>query len=434
MKFPLFKTKTKIISADVRLGIPGKFIALVTTLLLVALGGWGSVLALKTTRQIEAELQGRAQEIAKFAARLCAEVLLAGSLSGIDKLMKEVQREPGVAKITILDSTGKLLWEGGEGDPQSHFAASATISSVWGDNFGIAVVQLYGEPVIQAQREVWLSVLQLGLALWILLSAAIWFAFSRMVMENLRLYEETKQRASELQVMTRELEAKNRELDTFVYTVSHDLKAPLVSLKGMADLLLQDYGGKLDQEGRHYLERLKGNTEQMERLILDLLALSRIGREGRAAEAVDLDEVVATLLTEWAEPIRSKEIKVVRSALPILWGIRPQIEQVMANLFSNAVKYIGNSPHPLIQIGTTNGAEGMVQCYVRDNGIGIDPLYHEKIFGLFHRLKETEAEGTGVGLAIVKKIVEGTGGKIWVESQKGQGTTFYFTWPKVQGS
>ena len=169
----------------------------------------------------------------------------------------------------------------------------------------------------------------------------------------------------------------------------------------------------------------------MEQLILDLLALSRIGREGRAPEAVPLGKVADALLLEWEERIRTRGIIVIRHELSPLWGVRTQIEQVMANLVSNAIKYLSDSPQPVIEIGAKDGG-GMVECYVKDNGIGIDPAYHEKVFEIFQRLKETDAEGTGVGLAIVKKIVEGAGGRIWIESAKGQGATFRFTWPRAE--
>ncbi len=250
-------------------------------------------------------------------------------------------------------------------------------------------------------------------------------------LENARLFEDSNRLVKELKGLTELLGTKNKELDTFVYTVSHDLKAPLVTLQGMADLLLSEYEGKLDEQGRHYLDRLKANAQQMEQLVLDLLALSRVGKEGHSPEEVSLDQVVEDLLLEWGETIRVRGIRVVHHGLPTLWGVRTHIEQVMTNLLGNAVKYLGDSAAPVIEIGAKDGGE-MVECTVRDNGIGIDPAYHEKIFEIFQRLKETEAEGTGVGLAIVKKIIEGAGGRTWVESAKGQGSTFHFTWLKAQ--
>jgi signal transduction histidine kinase len=225
-----------------------------------------------------------------------------------------------------------------------------------------------------------------------------------------------------------ELRAKNAELESFVYSVSHDLKAPLVAIQGLAEIIVEDYGPRLDDEGRRLLGRLQANVAQMERLILDLLELSRIGRESRAPEAVDVGDVVDDFAAEMGAALRARGVEIVRNQTGVLWGIRTRVEQVMSNLLGNAVKYMGEQPKPRIEVGMRpDGA--FVECYVKDNGIGIDPVYHEKIFEIFQRLQEVEVEGTGVGLAIAKKIVVKAGGRLWVESAKGQGATFFFTWP-----
>ncbi|MBI2218887.1 MAG: HAMP domain-containing protein [Candidatus Rokubacteria bacterium] len=240
--------------------------------------------------------------------------------------------------------------------------------------------------------------------------------------QNARLYEEARRAMAAL-------EAKNVELDSFVYSVSHDLKAPLVTLHGMTGIVLEDYSAKLDRAGVHYLERIQANVEQMERLIQDLLVLSRVGREGRTAESVNMREVVDDVLAGLGHLAEERGVKVVVRDDAVLRGIRTQIEQVYANLIGNAIKYAGDIATPLVEIGAIDRGEH-VECYVRDNGIGIDPSYHQKVFEIFQRLKEIEAEGTGVGLALVKKIVEGAGGRVWVESTRRQGATFRFTWPK----
>lgn len=240
--------------------------------------------------------------------------------------------------------------------------------------------------------------------------------------ENARLYEESQRARADL-------EGKNAELDTFVYSVSHDLKAPLVTIQGMAGLLLEEYGPQLPEEASRYLGRIQANTQQMESLITDLLALSRIGHEARSPVAVSLAEVVDDVAADLAPALRDRGIELVRRDLPILWGIRTQIDQVMRNLIGNAVKYLGDTAAGRVEVGAVE-REAFVECHVRDNGIGIDPAYHERIFEVFQRLKEVEADGTGVGLTIVRKIVQTNGGRIWVESAKGQGTTFRFTWPK----
>jgi signal transduction histidine kinase len=239
--------------------------------------------------------------------------------------------------------------------------------------------------------------------------------------DNARLLDEARAAAAALR-------DKNAELDAFVHTVSHDLRAPLVSIQGMAELIIEDHAAGLDEDGRHYLRRVQANTHRMERLLLDLLELSRIGREERPAEHVPLGDVVRDVLAELHEQVRARGITVVTGELPTVRAVRVQMEQVVRNLLTNAVKYMGDTPSPTIEIGAIP-REAHVECWVRDTGIGIDPRYQDDIFKLFHRLKDVEAEGTGVGLAIVKKIVEAAGGRLWVESAPGQGSTFRFTWP-----
>jgi signal transduction histidine kinase len=250
-------------------------------------------------------------------------------------------------------------------------------------------------------------------------------AQAALALENARLLAETQSQATALQ-------EKNGELDSFVYTVSHDLKAPLVTIQGMSSIVLEEYAEKLDEDGRHYLQRIVANTQQMERLILDLLTLSRSGREAHSPEEVPLAELVRDIVADLAEALQPKGIEVVIGELPTIRAIRVQMEQVMKNLLTNAIKYMGDPASPSIEIGATSRSTE-TEVWVRDTGIGIDPAYHDKIFEIFQRLKDVEAEGSGVGLPIVKKIVQGAGGRIWVESARGQGSAFRFTWPAARG-
>jgi signal transduction histidine kinase len=255
--------------------------------------------------------------------------------------------------------------------------------------------------------------------------------YAAVTIEQARLYDDLTRTNAHLLQQTAELQIKNSELDSFAYAVSHDLKAPLVTLQGMTGLLEEGWGAQLDEQGRHFLTRIAATAQHMERLIGDILVLSRLGREGRGSEAVSLDGVVDGVLAELAEPLRTRGVKVTRAALGTVQAVRSQMEHVFSNLLSNAVKYLGDTPAaPAIEIGqVARGAD--VAYFVRDNGIGIDPAYHEKIFETFERLKEIDAEGTGVGLAIVKKIVEAGDGTLWVESAPGEGATFFFTWPHL---
>jgi signal transduction histidine kinase len=229
-----------------------------------------------------------------------------------------------------------------------------------------------------------------------------------------------------------QLRTKTAELDRFVYSISHDLKAPLISIEGLAQIIVADYGARLDDEGRDLLERVQVNVTRMERLIRDLLELSRVGREAHASEAVDLAEMVDEFVAETGAALRARAIQVACRETGSLWGARTHVKQVLWHLLRNAVAYMGDQPAPAIEVGARpSGA--LVECYVRDNGIGIDPRSHDKIFEVFHRLHEVEAEGNGIGLTIARKVVERVGGHLRVESAKGAGTTFRFTWPAGPG-
>jgi signal transduction histidine kinase len=240
--------------------------------------------------------------------------------------------------------------------------------------------------------------------------------------EQSRLLTATEAHASALR-------AKNAELDSFVYSVSHDLKAPLVSIEGLSSLLLAEYGERLDADMRNFLERIQANVQHLERLIADLLALSRIGREAHPLEDIDLREAVAAVLDELSGAVSARGVNVVVGDLARVRAIRVQIEQVIRNLLSNALKYLGETPRPCVEIATIE-RDDEVEALVRDNGIGIDPAYHTKVFEMFQRLNDVDVAGTGLGLPIVKKIVEGAGGRIWIESSRGAGTTVHFTWPR----
>ncbi len=220
------------------------------------------------------------------------------------------------------------------------------------------------------------------------------------------------------------------ERDAFVYRVSHDLKAPVVALNGMASILLEEYGERLEEQGKFYLQRLMVNAGLLERLLGDLLAYSRIGRKEPVLERFRPEEVIQKVMAEHADTVSRKGIGIeLQSPLPEVSFDRGEFEQIFSNLLSNAILFVGDRSHPRIEIGgREEGAR--IEFYVKDNGIGIAPEYHDVIFGIFERLKEIETEGTGMGLALVKKIVDLADGKIWVESKKGEGAAFFLSLPK----
>jgi PAS domain S-box-containing protein len=220
-----------------------------------------------------------------------------------------------------------------------------------------------------------------------------------------------------------ELEAKNRELESFVYTVSHDLKAPLISLDGFSSALQKEF-----EKGKHYLERIQANVAHMDGLIRDLLELSRVGQVLGPIEEIN----VATLLTEIQEELavelgKARAELVVQEPLPAVRADRSRIRQVFANLIGNAIKFRRQERPLRIEVGCQK-ERSFYRFHVADNGIGIAPQYHEQIFDPFRKL-DPETEGLGIGLALVKKIVEHHSGRVWVESKEGEGATFYFTLP-----
>jgi signal transduction histidine kinase len=234
----------------------------------------------------------------------------------------------------------------------------------------------------------------------------------------------------ELESAVDELRRRNAELDAFVHTCSHDLRTPLVSMQGMVGLILQEFGDQVDERGQHYLGRLNANVVHLEHLITDLREVALAGRDGRRPETADLGGIVRYLLEEIGEVLETRKIHVEVGELHPVHGVSAHVEQVVRNLIENAVKYLGDGPEPRIEIGSAL-RDTHVECWVRDNGIGIDPAYHDKVFEMFQRLNDVHVDGTGIGLAIVKKVVEGAGGRVWVESALGQGATFRFTWPRA---
>lgn len=232
---------------------------------------------------------------------------------------------------------------------------------------------------------------------------------------------------SERERMLDELEFKNAELERFTYTVSHDLKSPLITIKGFLGFVREDTErgnmGRLDTD----IQRISDATDKMQNLLNDLLELSRIGRLTNQPETIPMNTLINEVLELLHGRIHSGNITVrVAEKLPAVFGDRQRITEVFQNLIDNAAKFMGDQPKPCIDIGVKGEMDGMPIFMVSDNGIGIASAYKEKIFGLFDKL-DARTEGTGIGLAIVKRIVEFQGGRIWVESEPGRGATFFFT-------
>jgi signal transduction histidine kinase len=226
------------------------------------------------------------------------------------------------------------------------------------------------------------------------------------------------------------LESVNKELDDFTYIVSHDLKEPLRSIDAYSKFLADDYQEKLDQEGKHYLERIRSNAERMKRLIEDLLEISRLKKKGSSIAEVDTGEFIDEAKARLEYLITQKGVEIlVKDKLPRIFCDRIRLVEVFLNLISNAIKF-NDKPKPVIEIGCQDKGD-FYEFYVKDNGMGIKEEYFDKIFEVFQRLgKREDVEGTGAGLTIVKKIVQMHKGKIWLESKPLEGSVFYFTIPK----
>lgn len=243
-----------------------------------------------------------------------------------------------------------------------------------------------------------------------------------------------------LKQLERDLKLSNQELEHFTFSISHDLQTPLRGIHGFADLLLRRAKDRLEDKEVHYLVRMRAGAARMAALINDLLELSRIGHIAQPSEACDMEALVAQARSEIEPLITTTGARIqVERPLPVVEADRLRLVRVWVNLLSNAVKFSKPGVPPLVTVGAAGPQERDDRrewaFFVRDNGIGIAPEYHQQIFEIFRRLHTYEEyEGTGAGLAIVKRIIEFRGGRVWVESQEGAGSTFWFTLPEEAGT
>lgn len=265
-----------------------------------------------------------------------------------------------------------------------------------------------------------------GIGTGLLLTLLIWllvYGRARAMQASLELERRVAER-------TAELAAKNRELETFTYSVSHDLKAPLRGIDGYSRLLLSDYAERLDEEGRHFVQTIRKATEQMDQLINDLLAYSRIERRGMMLTQVDPRQLAETLVAERAEEIRTRGVQVtVNIACEHVNAEAEGLALALRNLLDNALKFTCQVAEPRVDIGG-GVQDGKCVLWVRDNGPGFDMQYRERIFEIFQRLHRAEEfPGTGIGLAIVRKSMQRMHGRAWAQSEPGEGATFFLEVP-----
>jgi PAS domain S-box-containing protein len=250
-------------------------------------------------------------------------------------------------------------------------------------------------------------------------------------LENARLFSDLQVELVARKELIAELESKNAELERFTYTVSHDLKSPLFTIRGFLGYLEQDAKSGNQERLRTDIQRISDATDKMQRLLNELLELSRIGRMKNESHPIRFGELAREVADLVDGRIMERGITVhIEENLPTVFGDRQRLMEVLQNLVDNAAKFMGDQKEPRINIGQDAEEGGMPVLYVQDNGIGIPPEHYERVFGLFNKLNPM-AEGTGIGLAIVKRIIEVHGGRIWVESEVGMGSTFYFTLPRA---
>jgi K+-sensing histidine kinase KdpD len=254
--------------------------------------------------------------------------------------------------------------------------------------------------------------------------------------------EQRRQREGEIRKLNQklanraaELESSNKELESFAYSVSHDLRAPLRHVVGFSELLQKQAASLLDDKSQRYIKTILDSAKKMGKLIDDLLSFSRIGRAETKKSLVNLEQLVKDVVSEIEQETRGREIAWKIDALPVCYGDRSMLMLVLANLVSNAVKFTRMRTRAEIEIGCADGDNDDLEVFVRDNGAGFDMQYANKLFGVFQRLhRADEFEGTGIGLATVQRIIHRHGGKVRAEGAVDQGATFYFSLPKAQHS
>jgi PAS domain S-box-containing protein len=244
-----------------------------------------------------------------------------------------------------------------------------------------------------------------------------------------------------VQERTAQLESANRELEAFTYTVSHDLRAPLRAMEGFSRILLEEYAPKLDQDAKHYLERVRAGALRMGQLVDDLLAFTRIGRQPLSVTPIRPALIVSRVLQDFQAEIEARKVTVAVEDLPACHADPILLQQVYANLIGNALKFTRGRSDALVTVGCHNGHSAEIEAiddrnhvyFVRDNGVGFEMAYVDKLFGVFQRLHAAaDYEGTGVGLAIVHRIVTRMGGRIWAAGAVDEGATISFTLPPAE--
>jgi signal transduction histidine kinase len=337
------------------------------------------------------------------------------------------------------DISGSQIWKRLEESPTGQYLQTSVVDDV---TRHYAYREIPGFPLIvaiglsvddfkEASSVARLNIYSIALLATLLIAATTFFFYrQRQLLTQIEAKNiELEQRADEIEQKNIELQGQNAELERFNYTVSHDLKAPLVTIKGFLGLLQKDINAQDPEAIERDAGQIGDAADKMARLLEELLELSRIGRQMNPPENLELNQLVQEALARVAIQIKNQNVEVrVAPDLPTVYGDPGRLLEVFQNLIDNSIKFMGSQISPRIEIGA-HRKNGEVHCFVRDNGIGIVSEYQSRVFDLFERL-DARVEGTGVGLALIKRIVEVHGGRIWIESEgEGRGATFWFTLP-----
>jgi light-regulated signal transduction histidine kinase (bacteriophytochrome) len=262
-------------------------------------------------------------------------------------------------------------------------------------------------------------------------TAAAAFEVTSLLTQLRALNQDLERRVDE---RTGELQAANADLESFSYSVSHDLRAPLRAVDGFCQMFIDEFGASVPPDGRFMLDKARAGAVRMSQLIDDLLRLARFSRQPLNTRPVPTDSLVKGVLAQFDTQLRERNVEIRIDALPDCVADGALLEQVFTNLLSNALKFTAGRPNTHIQVGARREA-GSYVYFVKDNGVGFDMRYAERLFGVFQRMhSQAQFEGTGIGLSIVQRIVRRHGGRVWAESTPQQGATFYFSLPHTQAT
>lgn len=373
-------------------------------------------------RQLPAKISGLATQVADNPTQGRNVSLLRIEAEQIMRLLEHT-----ISLRRNNDTAGPALADVAEGRAKVAVAGLRSLVTEMQEREAELLVQREQKVIVSARYTKLLIVFG-TVAAYLVFGGAFWMLV-REVRQRQRADKALMAANSELLQHAGQLEQANKELESFSYSISHDLRIPLRAIAGYASMLAEDYQEKLDSEGQRLLGVIRESSKRMGALIDDLLAFSKLGRQAFSLAEIDMRTLVENVLTEMQHRDQPRNQQVALEELPSAWGDRALLQQVWINLISNALKYTSKTEAAEIRISGTRNVDETVYA-VRDNGAGFDMQYCNKLFGVFQRLHSAdEFPGTGVGLAIVQRIVLRHGGRVWAEGAINQGATFFFALP-----